>query len=260
MKHFYIKALFIILLSAIALVICASAVFTEKPALGSDSAYAAASWLSKHGVNIRKELIDTSIHDVYEAELVSIGADKDEAAKLLVGADMKKGAADTYTGERGTLVFSGTSFELVTSQDCGNIDRYNAAKTAEKFIKETGMEVSGSMISAVAVEEGYNASFIKTINSLPVFNDVMTVHMTGDKIVKVSGVWYFGKEEQGKKRTAKSAVDALAQYLRLVQNEKKDIAAMELGYVLENTDKQTARIKPVWRITDSNGVVSLIDA
>ena len=261
MKHFHIRALICLLVMLLGVGISIRLVFLEDYGFNSESAYETASWLSKHGIKIDKELIDTAKHDVYEFSISTIAGDKDSMAQKLIGADMKKSAADTYTGEKGTLVFSKMNFEL--RADEGNefsIDRYNAAKTAERFIKNMGIDISGSIITAIPTDEGYAASVTKTIGALPVFNNAMSVKMTEDEIVNVSGVWYNIKSGESKKRSAKSAVYALREYIRKSDGDEKEISAMELGYLLEETDAETTRVKPVWRITDSDGVVLIIDA
>lgn len=266
MKHFYIKILIAAVFITLGAGICAKLVFFTNPVhFDREAAYDTASWLSKHNITISKEIIDTAGHYVYETELVSIASDKDRAAALILGEDMKKSAADTYIGESGTLVFSLMSFELTVSDEYKksewtSVDKYNAPKLAEKFIKSSGINLSGSAITANQTENGYSVSIVKTIDSLPVFNDVITVSMSDKGIDKADGVWYYSSDAQKSKRRAKSSIDALGEYLRSCGGAKKEITSLELGYTLDNINEEKAKIIPVWRIIDSDGTVSFINA
>lgn len=266
MKHFYTKILISAIFIFLCLCICVKLVFFPVTIhFSRNDAYDTASWLSKHNITISKDIIDTTTHEVYEAELTSIAADKDKTASLILGSDMKKSAADTYIGDNGTLVFSLMNFEMNLSEEyikehSDSTDRYNAPKKAESFVKECGINLNGTSITAHRTDNGYSVAIVKTIDSLPVFNDLITVTMNEDGIIKTDGIWYFDSGAPKTKKRAKTAIDALGEYLRTANGAEKEITTLELGYMLEDTSSETTKILPVWRIIDSEGIVSVTKA
>lgn len=251
MKYFAAKALSAAAAAAVLFLICFSfAVGTDSNTADSTTAYNLSSWLAKNDIIIDRDLIDTETQYVSAVTMRNAAADRAETADAILGGASGTGA-DTYTGENGTLVFSRDSFALTPAEGLfedifSGIDRYNCGKRAENAAKELGFNLSGSVISSEDGGSVFTSVITKTIDSLPVFDDCITLVMSRDGLVSAEGVWYT-PESKGDARPAKSSSDALAELLNSVGGSGRiTVRSMELGYVMEHTGNIT-ELKPVWR-------------
>ena len=251
MKYFAAKALSAAAAAAVLFFICFSlAVGTDSNTADSTTAYNLSTWLAKNDIIIDRELIDTDMQYVAAATMQNAVADHVETADAVLGGASGTGA-DTYTGENGTLAFSRDSFVLTPSEGLfasmfSGIDRYNCGRHAESAAEELGFNLNGSVISSEEGDSVFTSVITKTIDSLPVFDDCITLVMSRDGLVSAAGVWYT-LESKGDERPAKSSSDALAELLNSVGGAGRvTVRSMELGYLMEHTGNIT-ELKPVWR-------------
>lgn len=251
MKCFAAKALAAIAAAAILFLICFSfAVGTNDNNANNTTAYNLSSWLAKNDIIIDRELIETDTQYVVAATMQNAVANRAETAETILKEASATGA-DTYKGTNGTLVFSHDTFSLTPSEGLfsdifSGIDRYNCGKRAESAAKELGFNLNGSVISSEDGGSVFTSVITKTIDSMPVFDDCITIVMDRNGLISAEGVWYT-LESKGDERPAKSSSDALAELLNAISGSGRvTVLSMELGYVMENTGNIT-ELKPVWR-------------
>lgn len=251
MKHFAAKSLAALGAAVILFIICFSlAVGTADNTAGSGTAYELSSWLAKNDITIDRSIIDTDTKYAAAVTMKSAVSDRASAAAGMLGT-CSGTAADTYTGARGVVVFSKDSFTLTPADglfadEFSGLDRYNCGKRAESAAKELGFNISGSVISAEENNGSFSAVITKTVDSVPVFDDRITLSMTRGGLVSASGVWYV-PESSGGRRPAKSAADALGDLLNETAGSGRvTVRSMEFGYLLDH-EGNTTQLKPVWR-------------
>ncbi len=261
MKSFYIKSLIFAAVIGVLFGICFQfAKGTDSNTSDSTTAYNLSSWLSKNGVSVDKALIDLSTKYVVCPYMKNTITDRKTAAEKILGDNLTS-SADTYRGSNGTVVFTNDSFKLTPEEGLfkkivSGVDRYNTPKKAEKIVKALGFDLNGSIISSSTDINGFTAHITKTINSLPIFDDCITVVMDKDSIISVDGVWYIPEPGKHPKRKAKSAIDALTELAHQIGGSRKtSVTSMSLGYKLKHSDDVT-ELEPVWRFeTDSRDVI-----
>lgn len=254
MKYFYIK------ITAIALTVIALFTVCFKLAHNTtddmtDTAYAynLSSWLAKNNVTIDKDLIDTKNHKVVSLTLKDALENHEAAAASILGEAAENAGADTYKGKIGTVAFSGNSFTLtpdgeIFKSEIAKVDRYNMGKRAEAIAVSMGFDLDGSVILTYEDNDEYTAAIMKTANSLPIFNDCLTITVSGGKFQSAGGVWYIPDSPPTNERPAKSASDALAELLREVDGfGRVTVTAMTLGYKMEKNGDGKFEIYPFWK-------------
>ena len=119
--------------------------------------------------------------------------------------------------------------------------------------KQMGFDLDGSIIITSYDGNSYTAKITKTVNSLPVFNNCITINIENKSFVSASGIWYVQDGGAYEKRKAKSAADALAGLLKEVDGiGKVTVTSMTLGYKMEKNNEGTYVIHPFWRFELSN--------
>lgn len=265
MKHFYIKSLILAVLIALVFGVCFRFVKgTESNMADSATAYNLSAWLSKNGVSIDKDIIDLSTKHVIYTTMYNTVSDRKASAERILGEGITS-SADTYRGANGAVVFTDDTFKLTPADGLfdkivSGVDKYNSAKKAERIVKELGFDIKGSIISGGVEDERFVANITKTINSMPVFDDSISVYMDKNKVISIEGIWYVPESGKVQKRKAKSAADALTELAHQIGGgEKNTITSMTLGYKLKHTDHIT-ELEPVWRFEINNDDIIYIGA
>ena len=259
MKHFYIKITAITVIVIALFTVCFRLTHDKSDNMANGaSAYNLSSWLAKHNISIDKDMIDISSHEVVSAKFKNSLENHEAAANKILGADVSDKGADTYKGERGTVTFSNDVFTLspedgVFKTEASRADRYNIGKRAEEMAKEMGFDLDGSIIMTSDEDSCYTAKIMKTVNSLPVFNNCITITVENKSFVSASGIWYVQDSGAYKKRRAKSAADALAGLLKEVDGiGKVTVTSMTLGYKMEKDNEGIYVIHPFWKFELAN--------
>ena len=265
MKHFYIKSLILAVLIGVLFGVCFRfAKGTEENVADTATAYNLSSWLLKNGVSIDKDIIDLSTKHVVYTTMNNTVSDRKASAENILGEGITS-SADTYRGPNGTVVFANDTFKFTPTDGLfekivSGVDKYNSAKKAEQIIKELGFDIKGSIISGGVENEHFVAHITKTINSLPVFDDRISVCMDKNQVISVEGIWYVPQSGKAQKRKAKSAVDALTELAHQIGGgEKTTVTSMTLGYKLKHTGDMT-ELEPVWRFEINNDDIVYIGA
>lgn len=267
MKNFYAKITVLFIAVIILSGVCYKlAKDTSANMSDSATAYNISSWLAKNNISINKDMIDTSTQKVVSAKLINTAKNHDEISKKMLGDDMTSSGANTYNGKNGTVTFTNDNFYIVPQENVFEkyivkADKYSFGKSSEEIMKSMGFDLNGSMISVREDGKKLIADITKTIDSKPVFNDMITVFITNKASLEATGIWYIQDGGVTEKRNAKSAADALTELLKYTQGyDKITVRSMTLGYKAENFKNDTAQIKPYWRIELESGDTIYIEA
>ena len=259
MKYFYVK-ITVIAVAVIALFTVCFRLTHDKSdnLINGETAYNLSSWLAKNDVSIDKDLIDINSYEVVSVKFKNTLENHEAAAGMILGGNVSDKGADTYTGTRGTVTFSNDVFTLSPEEEAfkseaSKADRYNIGKRAEGMAKQMGFDLDGSMIMTSEEDNCYIVKIMKTVNSLPVFNNCITITVEDKSFTSASGVWYVTDGASYGKRAAKSAADALAGLLKAVDGMGRiSVTSMTLGYKMEKNDEGIYEIKPFWRFELAN--------
>lgn len=266
MKNFYIKAVIITLFIAICAAACFIISHPSPTSLADESGgELLASFLSKHGITVSQNALPDGRYEVYDASADNSAADKSLfAERLFGGTSAMSGDGTEFTFGSDKLTISSASFSytaksLPHKEELGNITADNAGKKAQSIAEGHGFDLSGSIINCAENNGTYTAVITKSFYGLPIFNDEMTLTMSAEGLKSISGVWFYISDE--KKRAAKSVPSALTE---LINNpecpSQAEISRMELGYVLLDPTQDKTKLKPVWRISLSDGKSFMINA
>lgn len=268
MKHFNIKAIALVILLAIEVIVGTKLVFCHS-APKTDIVPYVTSILAKNKIRISPELISTKDTTVYDCTMQYVIDDKAAFAKRILGNNATKaGNSDNlYSAGSDQLTFNGAKFTYtpqnpVKRSEFYNLDSSNAGAKAKDIFNEYGFNIDGSIISISKDGDKISAGITKTINTLPVFNNEMHIEMSRNGISLINGVWYTVSSELSNPRTAKSATDALLDFMKSNQHIRSEIKidVLTLGYLLTSPDKQKSSTKPVWKIVLSDGTIFYVDA
>ena len=259
MRYFWIKISAMVLAAAVLFITSFKLVHdTSDNMSDSQTAYNLSSWLAKNDIIIDRDIIDTDDKYVYSAELTNAITDHSASAAAILGSEAAGSGANTYKGERGTVVFSDDSFSFTPndgafSQTSAKADKYNMGKRSEEIVSDMGFDLGGCVISADEKNGELTAQVYKTIDSKPVFNDRLNIVISNKKLRSVSGVWYIENGVPTEKRRAKSAADALCELLQKSGDLGKiTVKAMTLGYKM-NAEDGSAVTEPFWRFELEEG-------
>lgn len=254
MRYFWVKISVIILAAAVLFTVSFKLVHdTSDNMSDGQTAYNLSSWLAKHDIIIDRDIIDTEDKYVYSTELSNAISDHSTAAAAMLGDGAASSGANTYNGERGTVMFSEDSFsftpkENTFSQTVSKADKYNMGKRSEEIVSDMGFDLGGCVISTDENGGELKATIYKTIDSKPIFDDRLEVVISDKKLHSVSGAWYVESSVPKDKRRAKSASDALCEILQKLNGSGKiTIKAMTLGYKMNHTENGTTVTEPFWR-------------
>ena len=265
MKNFNLKVAVIALFIAVCSFLCFVIAHPEEK-IGNEGDDLLVSFLADKGIHLSKSLSVPDNPKLREASASSVSADRAAfAAKLLGGAVSPNPDGTKYTSGGDTVTFSDSEFSYSCksqryNDELADITIGNAGTKAEAVLNGFGFDMAGCIIEISEENEIYTASVTNAAGGLPIFNDTMRLTMAADGIRSIEGAWFTVSpaEEHG----AKKITDALMQFVSFPERPSGDveITAIDAGYVLTESEKNETELKPVWRLTLSDGKIFYMDA
>ncbi len=220
--------------------------------------------LKNQGITINTDLIPDKIVSVPYAEADNVISDYDEFAKLFLGDDFTKSEEFLYKSHTGTIKLDGDSFNYSRNipYNDASITEKNAQNIASEFLESKGFNISDAEIGTEKTTDNFTIIFRNTTNSLPLFNSVVTVKISGSDVTAVSGSWFNVTGAKGQDSKLKAVTSALIDFIPSITAIPTQITELTLGYtVLDNTlYHKSAALVPVWQIKEANGNVHYPDA
>lgn len=213
--------------------------------------------LAQNGIAIDPDLIPRRNQAAAVIHAENVARDYDAFAGLLLGGNIQKAEDNTYTSPAGTLSFAGDSFSFTA----GDVPLSNAspAKAAEDFLKELGLDLSGSRRTVSGGQVVYKKSFAGS----PFFNGSLTLQIENGGVRTMQGCW-FQEKRQGlfrEKSALKSAASILVDFASQGSGAAR-VTGLEFGYTLPDTHTlhPETELVPTWMITTDSGEQIFMDA
>lgn len=263
MKNYFFKITLLILAFCIIIGGTLYLVIGRDNYFDKNSAHNLTQFLAKNGVIVEEALIDTKTQYVMNTELKSVTSDKASLSYSLLGDNLSV-LAETYTSSLGTVSYMGSEFNFKPASEyrpeiTKDADKYDANKKAQRLLKTLGFNLDGSIISNATENDTIHVTVTKTVEGLPVFDDVIRLSMNKLGTISINGRWYYDAGPLNWKRPSKTIVDAL---IELMNNtaENVQIVNIQLGYLLKDTSSDISILRPVWQFKTDSGEFIYIGA
>lgn len=220
--------------------------------------------LEKKGVYISPELLPNKLYSlsVYEGE--NVISDYFEFAKT-VFPDAEKISDTNYNSSMGTIEFFGDKFDIKFSDGLPTDKKLKSpSEKAKNYLSTIGINISDAVINTTNNAEGlFTVCFTNKLNGYSLFDNKISVTLSGENIVAVSGVWFGKKSVQSSNFTLDSAPGLLLKYTEQNPEFRNiEITAIEIGYAIneQGVFHKESSILPVYKIVTSDGNEFYIDA
>ena len=136
-----------------------------------------------------------------------------------------------------------------------------AQDVATQSLNLIGFDLSNATASISKEDSSYTIIFENTANSLPIFNSRVTVILSQNGVMSVSGIWFNQAENSGEDMELKKVTSALIDFIPQLP-EGSEIVKLEIGYNIFDKESfhKSATLIPVWHITCKDGSTYLLDA
>lgn len=220
--------------------------------------------LEKKGVYILPDLLPNKLYSlsVYEGE--NVISDYFEFAKT-VFPDAEKISEANYSSSIGTIEFVGDNFDIKFLNGLPTDKRLKSpSEKAKNYLSTIGINISDAVVNTTNNSEGlFTVCFTNKLNGYSLFDNQISVTLSGENIIAVNGVWFTKKSLQSSNFTLDSAPGLLLKYTE--QNPEfrnTEIIAMEIGYAIneQGVFHKESSILPVYKIVTSDSNEFYIDA
>lgn len=220
--------------------------------------------LKNQGIKIDTSLIPANVNPAPYAEADNVITDYDAFSKLFLGENFVKTGDFLYESNIGTLSFTGDSFsfEAKSSPDNTILDEKSAQSAVLTFLKGKGFDLSKAELYSEKTADGFTIILKNTVNSLPLFNSVITATVSRNNVVKLSGSWFNHIGVKGAVNELKTVTSILIDFIPMVTATPTEITGLEIGYIVPDSSiyHKSAVLIPVWQITEANGLQHYPDA
>ena len=229
------------------------------------------SLLDENGIAVERTLFKELqtpdyVENIYVENLIG---DYAEFAGCILGDDVKVDGGQTYSSELGKVRFEGDYFyadacEGKVFEKISVLTKNSAESVAKKYLSSIGIDIDKRTYVTSVADDLSNVTFNLVINDIPVFDAYISVKLSKDGIVSVSGAAFCEQSKNAPDIELKSISGILIDYMNRKANAKKPhtISDISFGYALSESEQyhEGFELTPVWRITDSNGFKENIDA
>lgn len=171
-----------------------------------------------------------------------------------LSAEDQGGSIWFYRSEQGQAVMRGTG-ELDLLMTGGNVLRGSDAKEAvTRFFSRAGVQLA-DVIASPDEEDGH-LELCGCWNGHPVYNAVLGIDFSGERLYMVSGTMPFNVERSRDENAGMDSVSVLVRFVELARSEGficSRIDALEAGYLMNVTTSGESTLTPVWRIATDTG-------
>ena len=137
----------------------------------------------------------------------------------------------------------------------GNVLRGSDAKEAvTRFFSRAGVQLA-DVIASPDEEDGH-LELCGCWNGHPVYNAVLGIDFSGERLYMVSGTMPFNVERSRDENAGMDSVSVLVRFVELARSEGficSRIDALEAGYLMNVTTSGESTLTPVWRIATDTG-------
>ncbi len=220
--------------------------------------------LKNNNISIEKESIPENILSLPYAEADNVIYDFNAFSRAFLGEGAKKTDEFLYESNSGTIQFTGDGFtyKSISQSDSKKTNEKDARATAIEFLKSKGFDLSNAEIYSEKYSDEFSITLKNKVNSLPLFNSVITTKISGTQITEVSGTWFNISHTKGQENELKTVTSALIDCIPSVTNVPAKITELTLGYTIPDVTlyHKSATLIPVWEIQDEKGNIYYHDA
>ncbi len=213
--------------------------------------------LKKQNIIIDKELIPAKVSPVPYAEADNAISSYENFAKKFLGNEITKTGDNLYESSNGTISFDGDSFTYTMKNPASSksIDEKSAQASVINYLTDKGFDLSNADITSSKNSNGFTVTLKNLVNSLPLFNSVVTAEVLGDTVASVSGIWFNQINVRGQANELKTVTSALIDFIPAATGIPTEIVGLTLGYTVPESKvyHKSAILIPVWQIVEGNG-------
>lgn len=226
------------------------------------------SLLEEKDIHIDKNLILNSnreaLKNIYVKNVIS---DYESFAKKILGDNLTPLNENEYENDIGIIFFSGDCFDVKAKDGKyikqAELNKDNITDIITEYLTEIGFEAANAKITSSVSESGFTVDCYPIIDSSEVFKTQLTISVTDNGILQISGNWYNLHNKNTAAQNLKPIAGALIEYMNNHSSgEKIVISDITLGYMSPDSGSYHEKVllTPVWRITGDNGETAYIDA
>ncbi len=223
--------------------------------------------LANNKITINPDIIPRKSQSVAYAEAENVISDYETFAKNLLGSDIRK-TDFGFESDVGKVTFYGDRFNFARNPEMfllvdtiGIENEQKAQDVATESLNMMGFDLSNASASLSKEDSSYTVIFENTANSLPIFNSRVTVVLSQNGVMSVSGIWFNQTASSGDNVELKKVTSALIDFIPQIP-ESSEIVKLEIGYNIFDKESfhKSATLIPVWHITCKDGNTYLLDA
>lgn len=223
--------------------------------------------LANNNITISPDIIPRKCQSAPYAEAENVISDYETFAKNLLGSDIQK-TDFGFESDIGKVSFYGDRFNfernsemLLLADTIGIENEQKAKEIATESLNLIGFDLSNATASISKEDSSYTIIFANTSNSLPIFNSRVTVTLSQNGVMSVSGIWFNQTENSGEDMELKKVTSALIDFIPELP-DGGEIVKLETGYNIFDKESfhKSATLIPVWHITCKDGRTYILDA
>ena len=219
--------------------------------------------LKANQIEINPEIIPWHNYSLDFAEADNVIEDYKQFATLLLGEDIKKTEENVFSSAKGTVTFSGNSFDYRENEHSGEEIKTetSAQALAKETLKSLGFDLDDAKRSSSKTDTVYEITYTSYIDNTPVSDSAVTLLIQKDGISRISGKWFNITEKNGSSRL-KTITSVLIDLIKADIDKPAKISGISLGYTIpeNNSFQKSVALVPVWQIEFENGKQLLVDA
>jgi len=224
--------------------------------------------LKNNQIEIDPEIIPRKTYATSLLEAENWIGDYAEFAKKFIGENAILSENSVYTSELGSVSFSGDKFEFIPaspvfSDVTKNLSDTNYDRIASGILKKYDFSDSNLLYENKITDENFTVTVTKQKDSLYFFNSELEIVLAKDGVRKISGSWFFEKNQLKEKVTLKNITGVLIDYISVANRPTtpEKIVAIDLGYSIleEGIHHKFSVLTPCWRITLDNGAEYILN-
>ncbi|MGI6497878.1 MAG: hypothetical protein ACOX0U_03460 [Oscillospiraceae bacterium] len=214
--------------------------------------------LQKNGISMAVETLPSSVA-FWNLQIEQDRLQTRRIAEAVLGniTEETRGSAVTYKNEKGTMDFQGNGTFSIVFHAEERIPSEQEKKSRQKTLLREMKLTTEDEWRREQTDGTVSYSARQQVDGITVFNCVITVTYSDDRLVSMEGTYLAGKiERDGAKQTTLSVFTAL---IRLIQYEaghsvqSSEIQSIQMGYFFPTTLTSVAQMEPVWRISTDKG-------
>lgn len=218
--------------------------------------------LKKSQITVSDSVIPKKNPHMKYAEAYNVITDNMLFAQKLLGGNVFE-SDGVYSGDAGKLTVSGDSFSIhyYSGDYFGISECAGIKKQARRILRKLDFPNTGNY-DITEENGGYRIDVHNIIDGKNFFDSQLCITINENRVENISGTWFETETNMLGSDDIKSVTTALIDFMHGSVDTPTEITNIDIGYYKGEPDvyHRSAVLIPAWKITESSGKITFIDA